>query len=246
MHAHTVMVLIFPLNVLCCRIIGCLVSAAGVLDQPVQSSRSGGEQCEALEGNMQQKREVEERFSEERVGDGAETSPLCYPATTCTPPKPSSKEPYSPQSCPSDNDVTAAPHLPPATAPFPTAQSPGSSSNSLVSSYDTEECRLNDTPKVSAALRGTKETIRTQIEALKTPCYALFTCTVSVSSQVDSGPSKKKRKSKETSETKNVCSSTCSGPISVTFEWIEGDSKDLLHQIMQYLRNTMVTHQINT
>ena len=229
------------------------MSAAGVLDQPVQSSKTGG-QCEAVEEHTQQEREaVDQQFSEARQeemegtgGDGAETSLLCCPATGCTPSQHSTKEPFSPQSDPPDNEVTAAPHLPLSTAQSPAAKSPGSSSNSLVSSYATGECRLNDAPKASAALHSAKETIWTQIEALKTPCYALFTCTVSVSNLVDSGPSKKLRKSKETSETKKVCSSTCSGPISVTFEWIEGDSKDLLHQILQYLRNTMVTHQIYT
>ena len=85
---HAVMVFKFPLTacvyVLYCGIIGCLISAAGVLDRPVQSSRSGGMQCEALEEHTQQEREaVEEQFNEEREemkgtgGDGAETSLLC-------------------------------------------------------------------------------------------------------------------------------------------------------------------------
>lgn len=112
---------------------------------------------------------------------------------------------------------------------------PSSSESPVVSSDVSGECNL---PKGSAALLSVEEDIWMKIEALKTPCYLQFTCTVTSCEETDYSPSEKRKKL----ETTGKETAKLSAPVIVIFEWIQGDNKDLLHQIVQYLKNTMTAH----
>lgn len=81
-----------------------------------------------------------------------------------------------------------------------------------------------------------QEDIRQQIEALNSPCYAQFSCNACISTKDNpniSPPDKKaKLKMEPTADDKDTA-------VLLTFEWIQGDNKDTLHQIVQYLKNTI-------
>lgn len=90
-----------------------------------------------------------------------------------------------------------------------------------------------------------------QIETLNTPCYIQFSCIVQTfteesTSDVMSPSSLKKTRPTSPKNTESHASETGGegGPrdnnnnILLMFEWIEGDNKDLLHQIVQYIKNT--------
>ena len=86
-----------------------------------------------------------------------------------------------------------------------------------------------------------------QIEALNRPCYVQFGCTALLSSsgQQDkdglSVPASKRARLVETTATaQNPSEET----VELVFEWIQGDDKDLLHQIVQYLKNSTFQHQV--
>ena len=122
-----------------------------------------------------------------------------------------------------------------AEAPPPLNLHPSSSESPAVSSDVIGECNL---PKGSASLQSVEEDIWMKIEASKTPCYLQFTCTVSNCEETHDSPSEKQKKLEaEGKETQKH-----SAPVVLIFEWIQGDNKDLLHQIVQYLKNTMTAH----
>ena len=84
-----------------------------------------------------------------------------------------------------------------------------------------------------------KRDVLQQIEALNSPCHLQFSCKACVLPSAtpqlmgEGGPSPpKKSKMEERQEPMEARS------VLLSFEWIEGDSKDLLHQIVQYLKNT--------
>ena len=68
-----------------------------------------------------------------------------------------------------------------------------------------------------------------QIEALNSPCFVEFRCSVSCG-EGESVPSKRVRVSGD--------GVRVGRRVSVEFEWISGEDRDLLHQIVQYLKNT--------
>ena len=86
----------------------------------------------------------------------------------------------------------------------------------------------------------TEQDIWRQIEALDSPCYVRFSCSlVCVSGRREGGegelspsPKKRVRLSSEREEVEG------GERVVLEFEWIGGDSRDLLHQIVQYLKNT--------
>ena len=80
--------------------------------------------------------------------------------------------------------------------------------------------------------------IQQQIEALSSPCYAQFSCTACVSSSAQPLVPPRGKKKRATLSTTETAASHRENTISLIFEWIEGDSKDLLYQIIQYLKNT--------
>ena len=73
--------------------------------------------------------------------------------------------------------------------------------------------------------------LHTQLESFNTPCVMEFTCSLELlDEQGEESKVTKLRKSQEKS----------SGPQHIlicTFEWINGGSKDELHQIVQLLQN---------
>lgn len=79
-----------------------------------------------------------------------------------------------------------------------------------------------------------------ELEALSTPCHMEFTCTI-VSGCHDNNPSPKRRKSNDPLPQKKRKLSTDKAEetvgVFIEFEWVEGEDKDLLHQIIQYLSN---------
>ena len=106
-----------------------------------------------------------------------------------------------------------------------------------------------------------------QIEALNTPCCVEFSCSVSCEPQEGEeeesvlSPTKRAKLStcelQEGEEKESVLSPTSTkraklstesgltkgkekdgGSVVIVFEWIRGDGRDLLHQIVQYLKNT--------
>lgn len=122
-----------------------------------------------------------------------------------------------------------------AEVPPPLHSHPSSSEPPEVSSDVSGVCNL---PKGSASLQSVEQDIWLKIEALKTPCYLLFTCTVSSCEETSYGSSEKRKKLEATSKDPP----DHSAPVVLIFEWIQGDNKDLLHQIVQYLKNTMTAH----
>ena len=90
-----------------------------------------------------------------------------------------------------------------------------------------------------------------QIEALNSPCHVKFSC--SITSMAGRGecvlsPKKRARLASEThveegeEEEEEEEEEEGRKSVLVEFEWISGDSRDLLHQIVQYLKNTILKH----
>ena len=93
--------------------------------------------------------------------------------------------------------------------------------------------------------------IRRQIETLNSPCHVQFSCEVYVSCSsaqlqlskdglLPSG--KKKVRLCEAPSQTIAAHNERENSILLTFEWITGDNRDLLHQVVQYLRNTNFKH----
>ena len=75
-----------------------------------------------------------------------------------------------------------------------------------------------------------------QIEALNSPCFVEFRCSVSCG-EGESVPSKRVRVSGDGVRVSGD-GVRVGRRVSVEFEWISGEDRDLLHQIVQYLKNT--------
>lgn len=85
-----------------------------------------------------------------------------------------------------------------------------------------------------------EEDVRQKIEALDRPCHIQFSCTAAVSlsptshqQSKDGGPSPPK-KARVTEER----DPTTERYILFSFQWIRGNTRESLHQIVQYLKNT--------
>ena len=87
-----------------------------------------------------------------------------------------------------------------------------------------------------------------QIEALNRPCYVQFSCMARLSSstqqQDKDGLSPPGGKRAKLMETTAAAHSPSEETVELIFEWIQGDDKDLLHQIVQYLKNSTFQHQV--
>ncbi len=70
--------------------------------------------------------------------------------------------------------------------------------------------------------------VKEELEALSSPCNAVFECTLTLE-RCKSLPAKR-TKGKETERKWELL---------LSFEWIQGDNKDSLHQITQFLKNKM-------
>ena len=88
-----------------------------------------------------------------------------------------------------------------------------------------------------------------QIEALNSPCHVKFSCSItSIAGRGECVLSPKKRARlasethKEEGEEEEEEEEEGRKSVLVEFEWISGDSRDLLHQIVQYLKNTILKH----
>lgn len=96
------------------------------------------------------------------------------------------------------------------------------------------------TPELPIDSESTREQqdIWQQIEALNSPCYARFSCNACLSARDKpsiSPPGKKAKLKMEPTADDDEDSA-----VLLTFEWIQGDNKDILHQIVQYLKNTIL------
>ena len=82
-----------------------------------------------------------------------------------------------------------------------------------------------------------------QIEALNSACHVRFSCTVapctSDSAESVLSPKKKPKLSSERVSGPEVEGKEC---VLLEFELISGENRDLLHQIVQYLKNTTFRH----
>ena len=100
----------------------------------------------------------------------------------------------------------------------------------------------------SESLGSEQQNIWRQIEALDRPCYVQFSCMARLSSSTQqqdkdglSPPGSKRAKLVETTA---AAHSPSEETVELIFEWIRGDDKDLLHQIVQYLKNSTFQHQV--
>ena len=75
-----------------------------------------------------------------------------------------------------------------------------------------------------------KADIQSQLESLNVPCQLEFTCTL----EENHSPQPKKRKMDERKVTEGEDAS-----LSLSLEWVAGDSKDSLHQIFQLIHNRL-------
>ena len=117
----------------------------------------------------------------------------------------------------------------------------GPSACGLVSRDARGECEPLGPAMGSASPENAQQDLWMQIEALKTPCYVQFGCRAQPSGlSLDKEsvfPPEKKVKLEEPPLAAEAPEK--SSAVSLTFEWIRGNNKDLLHQIVQYLKNTM-------
>ena len=119
----------------------------------------------------------------------------------------------------------------------------GPSACGLVSRDTRGECEPLGLAVGSAAPEKAQQDLWMQIEALKTPCYVQFGCRaqpsgLSLDKESVFLPEKKKKVKLEEPPLAAEAPEKSSA-VSLTFEWIRGDNKDLLHQIVQCLKNTM-------
>ena len=100
----------------------------------------------------------------------------------------------------------------------------------------------------SESLGSEQQNIWRQIEALNRPCYVQFSCMARLSSstqqQDKDGLSPPGSKRARLVETTAAAHSPSEQTVELIFEWIQGDNKDLLHQIVQYLNNSTFQHQV--
>ena len=75
-----------------------------------------------------------------------------------------------------------------------------------------------------------KQKIVAELSSLHAPCKAVFLWSVLLQDTADSHTSKKV-----------ACQDAAPLAIVMKGEWLEGDDKDVLHQIMQYLTNSLST-----
>ncbi len=91
----------------------------------------------------------------------------------------------------------------------------------------------NKSPQQSTSTRddteGLAAHVKQELEALCTPCYVAFECTATLES-CETTRAKKANEKKDGEQNQGVL---------LSFEWLQGDDKDSLHQITQYLRNKM-------
>lgn len=107
----------------------------------------------------------------------------------------------------------------------------------LLSSGVDKECGTPELAVGSESPGSEQQDVCLQIEALNSLCYVQFSCMARLSSTQDKdsvSPPGKKMKLGTASPTVSKEESS----VSLIFEWIQGDNKDLLHQIVQYLKNT--------
>ena len=89
--------------------------------------------------------------------------------------------------------------------------------------------------------------LQSQLESLNTPCQLEFTATVCLTTPDDCPPQTKKRKIDKSKNSREVDKKiTISGNeqndkarLSLSLEWVSGDSRDHLHQILQLTHNKL-------
>ena len=99
-----------------------------------------------------------------------------------------------------------------------------------------EEFGTPDLP-IDSESTSEQQDIWRQIEALNSPCYAQFSCNACLSTRDKPSISPLGKKTKLRMEP--TADEEKDSAVLLTFEWIEGDNKDILHQIVQYLKNTV-------
>ncbi len=99
-----------------------------------------------------------------------------------------------------------------------------------------------ENPIIDENIRESEPKALSELEALSTPCHVRFICSLvsnSVSHEIEHSP-KKKRKLSPDEARKTVTRKAASFGMYAELEWVEGEDKDTLHQILQYLNNKLI------